>query len=215
MFSSPSLFDALPVRLDATFARCDRVALDETSWVDVAPGWLDGAHDVFTALVDSLPWRQRRAVPMYDRLVDEPRLTSWWRSADGPEPLPILAEARHLLTERYGAPFDSIGFNLYRDGHDSVAWHGDRHRRHVVDPVVAIVSVGDARTFGLRPRPTERSASQGTACASRRWELGHGDLLVMGGSCQHDWQHCVPKTRPGLRSSVGPRLSITFRHGVP
>jgi alkylated DNA repair dioxygenase AlkB len=156
MFSSPTLFDALPSGLDATFATSDRVTLDASSWVDIVPGWLDGAHEVFTALVDRLSWRQRRDVPMYDQLVDEPRLTAWWRVGNGPEPLPILADARRLLAHRYDAPFDSIGFNLYRDGNDSVAWHGDRHRRHVVDPVVAIVSVGDARTFRLRRRSTNR-----------------------------------------------------------
>jgi alkylated DNA repair dioxygenase AlkB len=182
MFSSPTLFDALPTGFDATFATSERVALDASSWVD------------------------------------EPRLTAWWRVGDGPEPLPILADARRLLTHRYDAPFDSIGFNLYRDGNDSVAWHGDRHRRHVVDPVVAIVSVGDARTLGLRPRSTNRSAAESPGRAARSaslsWQLGHGDLFVMGGSCQHDWEHCVPKTRAALRSTAGPRLSITFRHGT-
>lgn len=214
MFSSPTLFDALPTGLDATFATCERVVLDTASWVEVAPGWLDGAHEVFTTLVDTLPWRQRRDVPMYDQLVDEPRLTSWWRAADGPEPLAVLAHARRLLTERYDAPFDSIGFNLYRDGNDSVAWHGDRHRRHVVDPVVAIVSVGDARTLRLRPRSSDSPSVGRQARRSLSWQLGHGDLFVMGGSCQHDWEHCVPKTRAGLRSASGPRLSITFRHGT-
>ena len=138
---------------------------------------------------------------MYDRLVDEPRLTAWWSEHQGrPEPLPVLAVARQALSGLYGVHFDSIGFNLYRDGDDSVAWHGDRHRRHLTDPIVAILSVGARRPFLLRPKG---------GGPSTRFEPGEGDLLVMGGACQHDWQHCVPKVR-----SAQPRLSITFRHGA-
>ena len=206
MFLQRCLLASGDVRIDPD-AEISRTALDATTWVDAAPGWITGADDLFSELVDRLAWRQRRGIPMYDRVVDEPRLTSWWRADGGdPEPLPILAEVRSVLSGRYGVEFDSIGCNLYRDGTDSVAWHGDRHRHHVVDPIVAIVSVGAARPFKLRPR------GGGPA---RTWELGRGDLFVMGGACQHDWEHCVPKVR-----HAEPRLSITFRHdasmsGVP
>ena len=104
--------------------------------------------------------------------------------------------------ERYAEPFDSIGFNLYRDGDDSVAWHGDRHRHVVTNPVIAIVSTGAPRPLRLR-----RRRDQGGGGPSRSWSLGNGDLFVMGGACQHDWEHAVPK----VRSVTGPRLSITFR----
>jgi alkylated DNA repair dioxygenase AlkB len=137
---------------------------------------------------------------MYDRLLPEPRLTSWWSTATpADEPLPVLRDARVALTARYQRPFDSIGFNLYRDGSDSVAWHADRERFEHEDPVVAIVSVGAPRTFQMRPRGGGHSQS---------WMLGHGDLFVMGGSCQHDWHHAVPK----VAHAPGPRLSIMFRH---
>src|SRR4029453_6203514 len=97
-------------------------------------------------------------VVMWERKVDEPRLTAWWGTGDGgPEPLPVLATARSVLSERYGKPFDSIGFNLYRDGRDSVAWHGDRERFHREDPTVAIVSVGARRGFHMRPRFRDRA----------------------------------------------------------
>lgn len=196
-----SLFGALAPAVDAGFAGAERTWLDDTSWVELVPHWLAGADEVFAALAEHLPWRQRR-VTMYDHLVDEPRLTWWWRAADGdPEPLPVLADARRLLGIRYGRPFDSIGCNLYRDGRDSVAWHADRHRHHVADPVICIVSVGAARPLRLRPRLVERRTS-------RSFELGGGDLFVMGGACQHDWEHAVPKQR----RVHGPRLSITFRH---
>ena len=189
----------LDPEVDATFATVERIELDERSWVDVARGWLRGADVVFDELLDVVPLRQRTNIQMYDRLVDEPRLSAWWSvDAGQPEPLPILAEIRGLMSTRYGEEFDSIGFNLYRDGRDSVAWHGDRHRHVVVDPIVAIVSVGSPRPLRLRPRG---------GGASRGWDLGDGDLFVMGGACQHDWEHTVPKVR-----HAGARLSITFRN---
>ena len=201
VFLQGSLFGTGEVGIDGSFAGIDRIALDHGSWVDHLPGWFRGDDTVFDELHNALAWRQRRGVPMYDSLVDEPRLTSWWRASAGvPEPLRVLADARVALAHHYDLDFDSIGFNLYRDGHDSVAWHGDRHRHTVVDPVVAIVSVGAARPLRLRPR------GGGPA---HTWNLGRGDLFVMGGACQHDWEHAVPKM-----SVAGPRISITYRHGA-
>jgi alkylated DNA repair dioxygenase AlkB len=199
-----SLFAVDAPTVDPEFAGADRVWLDETTWVDLVPRWMRGADLVFGDLVELLPWRQRKVI-MYDRRLDEPRLTHWWGTGeDRPEPLPILATARTVLSERYDKPFDSIGFNLYRDGRDSVAWHGDRERFHREDPTVAIVSVGARRAFNLRPRHRH----PGHRTSSRHFMLGHGDLFVMGGACQHDWEHCVPK----VAHAEGPRLSIMFRH---
>lgn len=196
-----SLFDGVEPAIDPDFGGAARDELDATSWVDHVPGWISGHEAVFDHVIATAPWRQRE-VTMYDRRLPEPRLTWWWTTADGAEPLPVLAAARAALRQRYGEPFDSIGFNWYRDGADSVAWHGDRHRHTVHHPVVAIVSVGAARPFRLRPRADRASG------ARRSYELGHGDLLVMGGACQHDWEHTVPKVR-----HAGPRVSITYRHG--
>lgn len=183
------------------FGGLTRTWLDDTSWVDYVPQWLGGADLVFAELVAKLQWK-RREVTMYDKRVMEPRLTSWWSSLDPePEALPVLASARQALTLHYGRPFDSIGFNLYRDGRDSVAWHADRERYYQEDPVVAIVSTGAPRAFQMRPLG---------GGPSQRWQLGLGDLFVMGGSCQHQWEHCVPKTAV----PVGPRLSIMFRHNL-
>ena len=185
--------------IDREFASVTRKWLDEESWIDYAPRWLHGADLIFAELVAALPWQQRE-VTMYHRRLPEPRLTSWWStSSSDAEAAPVLAEARAALTKHYARPFDSIGFNLYRDGRDSVAWHSDRERFEHEDPVVVIVSVGAARP--LRQRPIGGGGSS-------RWDLGHGDLLVMGGACQHDWQHCVPK----VAHAEGPRLSIMFRH---
>lgn len=205
MFLQGSLLSTGAVAIDPR-AHVERVALDDSSWIDHADGWLGGSDDLFETLVDALAWRQRHDVAMYDRLVDEPRLTSSWRADEGsPEPVRALGMLRRVLTERYAVEFDSIGCNLYRDGDDSVAWHGDRHRHHVVEPIVAIVSVGAPRPFRLRPR----AGGPAAGASPRSWALGRGDLLVMGGACQHDWEHSVPKRR-----SCGARISVTFRHGA-
>jgi alkylated DNA repair dioxygenase AlkB len=194
-----SLFGTLEPDYDPTFRELTRLDLDGRTWVDHVPGWLTGSDRMLDELTAELPFRQRTGIRMYDQLVDEPRLSAWWSVASGqPEPMPILREIRLLLADRYDEPFDSIGFNLYRDGRDSVAWHGDRHRHVVSNPVIAILSVGAARPLKLRPRG---------GGASLAWPLGHGDLFVMGGACQHEWEHAVPK----MRTTSGARLSITFR----
>jgi alkylated DNA repair dioxygenase AlkB len=199
VFRQPSLFGGLAPEYDADFGELRRIELDATTWVDHAGGWLRGSDQLFDELAATLPFRQRTGVRMYDQILDEPRLSAWWRVDDGdPEPVPILREVRELLAERYREPFDSIGFNLYRDGDDSVAWHGDRHRHVVTNPVIAIVSLGAPRPLRLRPRG---------GGSSRSWNLGNGDLFVMGGACQHDWEHTVPK----VRTTTGPRMSVTFR----
>jgi alkylated DNA repair dioxygenase AlkB len=136
---------------------------------------------------------------MYERVLDVPRLVATLPD-DGPGH-PVLAEAVAALSGRYGVPLDQISLAYYRDGRDSVAWHGDRLGRLVDDTVVAILSVGEPRRFLLRP---------GAGGASRAFDLGWGDLLVMGGSCQRTWQHAVPKM-----ALAGPRMSVQFRPHVP
>ncbi|MGH2703890.1 MAG: alpha-ketoglutarate-dependent dioxygenase AlkB [Actinomycetota bacterium] len=197
----PSLLASLvPPSIDESFSQLARIELDESSWVDLAPGWLAGSDELFADLVAKLPWQQRSR-HMYDKVVQEPRLTALWRAASG-EPLepPILGEMRAALSRRYGVELDSAGLNLYRDGRDSVAWHGDKIDRVIAEPIVAIISLGHPRPFLLRPNE---------GGASRKLLLGRGDLLVSGGACQRRWQHAVPKV-----STAGPRISVSFRHGL-
>lgn len=207
MFRQASLFGGEEPSFDPSFSTASRSQLSGASWIEYVPGWLSGSDALFDDLMDCLEFEQRRGIPMYDRLVDEPRLTSWWTEAESDEvALPILADVRWALADRYGRHFDSIGYNLYRDQQDSVAWHGDRHRKVVTEPVVAILSVGESRPFQMRRNRDDEHGEEGGA--SLTWGLGHGDLFVMGGACQHEWQHCVPKRR----RHAGPRLSITYRH---
>lgn len=200
----PSLLAGGAPAPDATFATAARIDLGAGAWVDHVPGWLGGADALFTDLVASVRWRQRE-VAMYDRLVAEPRLSSWWGDEDDPERCLDAAPAslRALvpaLDSRYRRGFDAIGLNLYRDGRDSVAWHGDRFERDRPATIVAVLSLGSPRRFLLRP------VGGG---ASRAFVLHSGDLLVMGGTCQQTWQHCVPKV-----AHAGPRMSATFRRRI-
>jgi alkylated DNA repair dioxygenase AlkB len=197
---APTLFDSEPVAPDPAFRGAHRIGLAHDAWIEHVPGWLHGAADVFEDLVAKVPWRAGKRL-MYGRFVDEPRLHAYDRSAV--EHCPVAGAAidrmAGLLSRRYGLLLPNVGLNLYRDGTDSVAWHGDRVARDRVQSTIAIVSVGGARPFRLRPR-------SGGARQSIELGLGGGDLLVMGGTCQRTWYHCVPKVR-----QAPPRISITFR----
>lgn len=182
-----------------------RRSLSAGAWVDVRRGWVSGADGLFERLRDVGTWQSERR-QMYERVVDVPRL-SWYLAEGVVWPEPFLYEMKAALDEHYGSelgePFASCGMAYYRDGRDSVAWHGDTLGRGAThDTMVAIVSVGAPRSFALRPR-----AGHAPAGPSIRIDVGHGDLLVMGGSAQRTWEHAVPKTaRP-----VGPRISIQYR----
>jgi alkylated DNA repair dioxygenase AlkB len=193
-----SLLDSGPPGLATGFAELRRCQLDATAWVDHHPSWVTGSDRLFEELLAGAPWQSRERY-MYGAKVAEPRRTAFWAlgAEDGPS-FPVIDAMAEVLSRRYDAAFDSVGLNLYRDGRDSVAWHGDRIARSVVDPRVVIVSLGHPRRFLLRAR-------QGGP--SRVFLLGRGDLLVMGGSSQRTWQHSVPKA-----AAAGPRISVTFRH---
>jgi alkylated DNA repair dioxygenase AlkB len=186
----------------ALFDHAERLSLGDDAWVDVRAGWLSGHDELFDELVTAVPWRAERR-QMYDRVLDVPRLVSFHDLASEPAPHPAIAKLRVRLNDIYarelGEPFTTAGLCLYRDGADSVAWHGDTiGRSSTEDTMVAIVSLGTTRVFAMRPRSGGRTL---------RLSQGHGDLLVMGGSCQRTWEHAVPKTaRP-----TGPRISIQYR----
>ena len=197
-----SLLDlADDVRLGPLGSSLTRSQLGRGAWIDLRPGWIAGAAVLFDRLVQAVAWHAERR-QMYEHMVDVPRLLCFYDEGAA-LPDPVLDQAKQALDAQYGAelgePFRTAGLCLYRDGRDSVAWHGDRiGRGSREDTMVAIISIGAPRALLLRPR------GGGT---TRRHDLGHGDLLVMGGSCQRTWEHAVPKTaRP-----AGPRISIQFR----
>jgi alkylated DNA repair dioxygenase AlkB len=198
----PSMLDlAEQATLGPLAGQIRRHQLSRGAWVDHLPGWVRGSDLLLDTLLHAVPWRAERR-EMYEREVDVPRLLCWYGGGD-PLPDPLLEEARERLTAHYapelGEPFVTAGMCLYRTGRDSVAWHGDTNGRSSrFDTMVAIVSFGTPRPLLLRPRG---------GGASLRFPLGHGDLIVMGGSCQRTWEHAVPKTT----KAAGPRVSVQFR----
>lgn len=169
--------------------------LADGAWIEHQPGWLEGSDECFARVHEWAPW-DTYAMPMYGRMVRSPRLTTFGPIAELPDQLRVLKDAADELSRRHGVRYTRVGCNLYRDGRDSVAWHGDKE-----SGMVAIISVGERRTFRLRPRGGGASLS---------WRLGRGDLLVMGGTCQRTWEHTVAKV-----TMSGPRISITLRTDAP
>lgn len=192
--SQASLFGNEEPRCDESFGALLRVELAEGAWLDIAPGWLSGHARLFDALLHETKWRSEER-KMYDRMVGVPRLYATLPE-DGPGH-PVLETVRAALERRYRTSFERVSLALYRDGRDSVAWHGDRVARRMPDALVATVSVGSPRRFLLRPSGGGRSIG---------YSLGWGDLTVMGGTCQRTYQHSVPKV-----SRAEPRIAIMFR----
>jgi alkylated DNA repair dioxygenase AlkB len=193
-----SLFGGGAPSVDADFRRLRRIQLDATAWVDHCPGWLEGHQPVLDVLAAGTRWQSQR-VEMYERTVDVPRLVAALPE-DGPGH-PLLPEMIRALDQRYDIAFTRIGLALYRDGNDSVAWHGDRVARDLPHAIVATVSLGEPRKFLLRPAEGGQSLS---------FALGWGDLIVMGGSSQRTWRHSVPKV-----ARAQPRVTVMFRPEWP
>lgn len=189
------LYGAAAPSLDVEFAGARRTQIADGAWIEHVPGWVRGHVVLFERLRDRVAWRSERRI-MYEREVDTPRLIA---SCDDPAAIdPLLERARRLLEARYSVALERVSFALYRDGHDSVAEHGDTTARDLSEALVATVSLGQARRLLLRPTG---------GGASRAVSLGGGDLFVMGGSCQRTWRHGIPKVaRP-----VGPRIAVMFR----
>lgn len=192
--SQSSLFGDAEVEFDRSFETLRRIDLGEAAWIDYAPMWLSGDESLFARLVETAEWSQP-VVKMYDREVITPRLTARIDPSTH-EAIPRMID---VLSDRYDMPLDQVSAGWYRDGRDSVAPHGDRVARDLPHATVATVSLGGSRRFTIRSK-------QGGG--SRALSLGHGDLVVMGGSTQRTHEHGIPKTT----SPVEPRIALMFRH---
>ena len=179
----------------------NRVELGDGAWVDTMTGFVRGGDTLLDTLVAAVPlFTEQRT--MYDKIVDAPRLSAHLPADLLGSVVPEIEDIAAMLGAHYQKAFTLVGINLYRDERDSVAWHADKVGRRMWQPVIGLVSLGATRPFLLRPLGGGQS---------RRFVLGSGDLLVMGGTCQHRYEHAVPKlTRP-----TAPRLSITLRHELP
>ena len=198
-----SLFDDLysEPELRPLGAMVQRIDLEDGAWVDLRPAWLSNSDALFERLATEVPWREDNR-EMYDKVVTVPRLVARY-GVDSVMPDPVLIQAMDALNEHYGRPagqvFETAGLCFYRTGEDSVAWHGDRVGRTLhLDTMVGILSVGTERTLSVRPRGGGEIL---------RFPIGHGDLIVMGGSCQRTYEHAILKSK----TAVGPRISIQFR----
>jgi len=185
------LFASRTVRIDQSFSDLRRHELGLGAWVDHVPAWVSGHEALFDRLRVELPWREE-TMKMYDRTVTVPRLLAAV-PREG-----IVEEMRLVLSERYGEEFVRTTAALYRDGKDSVAFHGDTTARDMEQAIVATVSLGQPRRFLLKP--TEGGASV-------IFPAGRGDLIVMGGTCQRTWRHAIPKAT----HVAGPRIALMFR----
>jgi alkylated DNA repair dioxygenase AlkB len=216
-----SLLDQLAPAPDAGFGTLRRTDLGRGAWLDHAPDWLSGHNQILREMIDTCDFQTHRR-QMYDRVVEVPRLIAgrpgsseafrFDQSEVSVVPSRaskkrVLAAAERLdalsalLSHRYGRTLSSITVGYYRDGRDSVAYHGDKLGVLRSDTIVAIVSVGARRRFLLRPVGGK---------TSHTFHFGGGDLLVMGGTCQQAFEHAVPKV-----AQVGPRMAIMFRERLP
>lgn len=198
----PSLLDLdESTAIDPALPGRHRIQLDATSWLDLLPGWVRGGDALLEFLVATAPWLPQRTRQMWDSEVAEPRIVAQW-----PDPAtlpPVVAQMCAAVSGVYATEFDQVAVNLYRDGRDSVAWHGDTVRHTHTNPLVVTVSLGARRAFRVR--------ALGGGATVWAASLGAGDLLVMGGRTQHDFVHTVPK----VSRTTGARLSLTFRHSGP
>jgi alkylated DNA repair dioxygenase AlkB len=184
-----SLFDAGPQVLidDAS----GRVAYTP----DVVPA--DTAQAWFAQLFEGIAWRGGRRV-MYEREVDVPRLRAHFELADPALPAP-LHEALAAVRAVVDAPFTSVGLNLYRDEHDSVAPHNDKLEDLVRSQPIALLSLGATREMVIRAKRPPRRALH--------LDLAAGSLLLMDYASQLHYDHGIPKQRAPMQ----PRISLAFR----
>jgi alkylated DNA repair dioxygenase AlkB len=188
-----SLFGLAPVSFDRDYSELTRLDLDQEAWLDYCPMWLSGDETLFSALVDGVEWSQP-VVMMYEREVKTPRLVA----KVPPSVHEVIPEIIDSLSDRYEILLDQVSAGWYRDGSDSVAYHGDRIARDRPRSIVATISLGAVRRFLIRPKEGGKATG---------FSLGHGDLVVMGGSCQRTWEHSIPKV-----AAAAPRIALMFRH---
>ena len=197
----------------------ERIALDETSWVDVSRNWIVGANELFDHLLEHTTWRTTQML-RYDQIVEERRLSSGWERGR-PLPHPILADITRAIQRKYRVEFPSFGIIQYRDGSDGQGFHRNTDMRWLDDTIIAVLTLGAQRPWLLRPRMNRfvnhlgvdeiamaAAVAQG---ATHDLSPAAGDLLVMGGRCQADWEHSVAYRKSRLDPPVGIRISLQWR----
>jgi alkylated DNA repair dioxygenase AlkB len=185
----------------------ERRWLDQHTWVDVAPRWVVHPEPVYEALASSLPWSAHK-MWRYERWVEEPRL-SYLHRPGRPFPHEVLRETQRALQSHYGVQFGGFSLLWYRDGDDCQAFHRDRDMRYTEDTIVAILSLGSRRPWLLRRRQRHDKWIAAHGGAEVDLSPAGGDLFVLGGRAQIDWEHAVPRV-PGAAARAG-RISGQWR----
>ncbi len=173
----------------------ERVQLDDTSWVDVVRGFARDSHETFIRLVRTVDWQQNRMI-RGGRMVDDPRLDGMLSRAEA-EAEPTFRFTRLIIDARYRCHVSGPALVYYRDGRDSMGLHRDDEMRWLDKTVIAGLAFGATRPFVLK---SVRSGQH------RTLSMDSGDLYVMGGRCQADWLHGVPKVE-----GCGPKISAVWR----
>lgn len=184
----------------------ERIQLDATSWVDVVRGFVTEADAVHDQVLEATAWGEDR-VFRYDHWVDVNRLGAAWRRGD-PVAHPVLLDAHRWLQHRYRATFDGFSLVRYRDGRDGQGFHRDRDMRWLDDTIIGVLTLGAQRPWLVRPREHRNRHDLADRGATHDLAPASGDLLVMGGRCQADWEHSVAPI-PGR--PVGDRISLQWR----
>ncbi|MDI9240139.1 alpha-ketoglutarate-dependent dioxygenase AlkB [Lysobacter sp. LF1] len=161
--------------------------------VELATQW-------FQTLRETVAWEAQRR-PMYDRIVDVPRLVASYRFEEADVPAPLV-DGVERVRAHLREPFNAVGLNFYRDGNDSVAPHGDKLHMLVAGRPIALVSLGAPRRMTIRDKASRKA---------QHIDLEPGSLLVMSHASQLTHEHGVPKTR----EPVGPRISLAYRVRPP
>ncbi|ALN85846.1 2OG-Fe(II) oxygenase superfamily protein [Lysobacter capsici] len=173
--------------------------LDAEGGLRYLPGVFDPpwCERLFEILLTHAAWTSQQRM-MYERLVEVPRRMASYRLDQDALP-PLLAETAQRVAQVLDAPFNSVGLNLYRDGHDSVAPHNDKVHDLAPGQPIAVLSLGATRRMTIRAKREPREC----------WHmpLEAGSLVVMSHASQYHYDHGIPKA-PGM---LDPRISLAFR----
>jgi alkylated DNA repair dioxygenase AlkB len=202
--------DHQPVEVVNPSASFVRLQLDATSWADISRAWLTNPGALFDHLLANVPWRTTQLF-RYERTVEEKRLSAGWRRGQ-PLPHPALADITRALQRRYKVEFDGFSMIQYRDNNDGQGFHRDTDMRWLDDTLIAVLTLGAQRPWLVRPRANryvDAELSAHVHAETHDLAPASGDLLVMGGRCQADWEHSVPYLRSLI--DVGTRISLQWR----
>lgn len=193
----------------------DQIIISPNSYISYDSSFLEkeNADELLNYLLTNVEWEQKFYTSYKTgQKIAQPRLTAWF--ADDPNMaysysgitqkvqswLSPLSDLKEKIEKASGAIFNSVLLNFYRDGSDSVGLHADNEKELGLKPTIASISLGATRTFRMK--------HNSHAFQTINSQLVHGSLLIMGGNCQQDWKHEVPK-EPDISQG---RVNLTFRN---